>query len=128
MSETPFRKTVAVDFDGPIHAYTRGWQEGVIYDEPTAGALDAIATLAEEYRVVVFTARTELEPVRDWLIEHGFKDFIEEVTNGKPQAQVYDRAVYFDTKRADPWYVALGTARHVMEHHANLKLARGEGA
>src|SRR5690606_42044179 len=44
-------KTVAVDFDGVIHAYSRGWQDGSIYDEPVPGAVDGLRQLMEQYAV-----------------------------------------------------------------------------
>jgi hypothetical protein len=126
----PRNRRVAVDFDGPIHAYTRGWQDGRIYDEPTVGALEAIRGLAREFRIVVFTARTILDPVREWLDEHGFMEYIEDVTNNKPQAQVYidDRAVYFNAEDPMAWHRALANADEVVAQHARLKSARGVGA
>jgi hypothetical protein len=128
---TPFRKAVAVDFDGPIHAYTRGWQEGAIYDQPTDGALESVAQLAENYRVIVFTARDDLLAVKVWLRDHGFDPYVEDVTNRKPQAQVYidDRAVYFDTALGGhAWEMALAEMEHTIIHHETQKTARGVGA
>jgi hypothetical protein len=59
-------KTVAVDFDGVIHAYSRGWQDGTIYDEPLPGALEALRTLMESYAVFVHTTR-DAASVADWI-------------------------------------------------------------
>jgi len=65
------QQTVAVDFDGVIHRYSRGWQDGSIYDEPMPGALDALRTLMERYAVVIHTTR-DAHQVGPWLQERGF--------------------------------------------------------
>ena len=62
--------TVAVDFDGVIHAYSKGWQDGTIYDEPIPGAFDALMLLMETFAVMVHTTR-EPAPVARWIKEHG---------------------------------------------------------
>lgn len=62
--------TIAVDFDGVIHAYRRGWADGSIYDQPMPGALDGLRTLMEHDAVFVFTSRNT-EQVADWLFERG---------------------------------------------------------
>jgi hypothetical protein len=51
--------------------------------------------LAERYHVVIFTARTALDPVRRWLAEHGMDGF--EVIHEKPPAEFYtdDRGFHF---------------------------------
>lgn len=64
--------TIALDFDGPIHRYSRGWQDGTIYDEPTPGALDAIRYLMEREAVFIHTTRPP-EPVAVWLAGHGLE-------------------------------------------------------
>ncbi|WP_431046755.1 hypothetical protein ACQUSR_32340 [Streptomyces sp. P1-3] len=64
--------TVAVDFDGVIHAYRRGWADGSIYDEPVPGAMEALRILMREYAVFVYTTRDPAQ-VADWLAGYGFE-------------------------------------------------------
>lgn len=112
--------TVAIDFDGVIHKYSRGWQGGKIYDPPMPGAIEAVKEIMEVESVVVFTARTDLEAVCAWLTSYGVECVSYDdwqwslpserrgsvfwddksrvlVTNRKPAARVYldDRAVKF---------------------------------
>ena len=60
--------TIAVDFDGVIHAYSRGWQDGTIYDEPVPGAFDGLRKLMRSYAVFVHTSR-DPEQVALWIKE-----------------------------------------------------------
>ena len=61
-------KTVAVDFDGVIHAYSKGWHDGTIYDEPVPGAFEALRGLMERYAVFVHTSR-DAGQVGEWIGE-----------------------------------------------------------
>lgn len=60
--------TVAVDFDGVIHKYGRGWHDGSIYDGPVEGAFDALHELMLVHAVYIFTCRPPL-PVANWITE-----------------------------------------------------------
>jgi hypothetical protein len=113
--------TIGVDFDGVIHAYSRGWLDGTIYDEPLPGAFDSIHLMQlAGHAVFVFTCRDTLQ-VQAWLAERApaqlgkvladpFPDYLTHssgptrfwndttnllVTNRKLPARVYidDRAV-----------------------------------
>jgi hypothetical protein len=64
--------TVAIDFDGVIHRYSRGWQDGSIYDLPFDGALDGLRQLMSRHAVFIFTSRNTAQ-VAGWLHDHGFK-------------------------------------------------------
>jgi ribonucleotide monophosphatase NagD (HAD superfamily) len=103
-----YQKTIAIDFDGVIHRYSRGWHDGTIYDKPMEGAVDAILRLMKRgYRIVIFTCRAETEDGRrdvlKWLDKHfdwerTVGHFYEpEVTNVKPKAIAYidDRGLRF---------------------------------
>jgi hypothetical protein len=69
--------TVAVDFDGVIHDYYKGWHDGTIYGSIIPGAVEALRELMEKYSVFIFTAR-EPEAVMPWLESHGFDVTIDE--------------------------------------------------
>jgi len=105
--------TYAVDVDGVLHAYSRGWHDGTMYDPPLPGAFEGLRTLMERDAVFLFTTRNTAQ-VMDWLGRHGFGmpvtnltpdgPFWNErgillVTNRKLAATHYldDRAVRFTT-------------------------------
>jgi hypothetical protein len=110
-------QTVAVDFDGVIHAYSKGWHDGTIYDEPMPGAIEGLRKLQERYAVFVFTSRRATADVAAWINRHalGAVEAVHEasgdtrefwnnqevilVTNRKLPAVAYvdDRAVPFTT-------------------------------
>jgi hypothetical protein len=58
--------TVAVDFDGVIHSYGKGWQDGTIYDGPVPGAFEALRLMMKTYAVMVHTTRRSA-PVARWI-------------------------------------------------------------
>ena len=100
---------VCFDFDGVIHQYSKGWQDGSIYDEYNKNVLDLMLFL-QKAKIPVFICSTR-EPMQiiNWWNKQGFwcdaikindeekfwKDlnFIG-VTNRKLPAQLYidDRA------------------------------------
>lgn len=110
-------QTIGVDFDGVLHAYSRGWQDGTIYDPPVDGAIDGLRALMGRYAVFVFTSRPAAQ-VAAWLHGQGVaavtggtnvtfwvtRDIVY-VTNRKLPALAYldDRAVRFTS-----WPQALG--------------------
>jgi len=99
---------MAIDFDGVIHTFDKGWHDGTCYGTPIPGALDAIRTLAKDWNIIVFSAKvrpdrplvdgkTGYELVDEWLQEHGVRDCITEITHEKPRAKFYidDKAIEF---------------------------------
>lgn len=99
------RKTLAVDFDGVLHAYTSPWTKPEeIHDGPVPGAVQFLCAARERFEVVICSVRAETpqgrEAMRTWLCEHignpeagaWFR-----ITHEKPKAVVYldDRAVCF---------------------------------
>jgi len=89
-------KTLAIDFDGVIHKYSKHWHDGSVYDEPMEGAIDALKKLSEQYEVVIMTTRKDKDAIRNWLKKHNFDKELK-ITNEKIQAQVYidDRGLRF---------------------------------
>jgi len=63
------RQTVAVDFDGVIHRYSKGWSDGTAYDVPMPGAIDGLKQLMKKYNVYIFTTRN-LRQVEAWFKQH----------------------------------------------------------
>jgi hypothetical protein len=49
--------TVAVDFDGVIHSYERGWADGSIYGDFMPGAVAGLSRLMSEHAVFIHTTR-----------------------------------------------------------------------
>lgn len=103
-------KTIAVDFDGTLHPYTRGWTGSEPDDEPPFPGAEAflLGLLRDGYDIAIFSCRAdhldgELGIIR-WLNKHMRPIFLAmrddkrvTVTHVKPPAVAYvdDRAVVF---------------------------------
>lgn len=85
-------KTIAIDFDGVIHAYSKGWQDGSCYDKPVFGAFEAIQTLMSSgYSVFVFSTRKPKQ-IKRWLKENAYEsDYIHNGMGGDPQDFCYPK-------------------------------------
>ena len=89
-------KTIAVDFDGVIHKYSKGWHDGSIYDGPVEDVKRALDLLRERgFSIVIFTCRPDLESIIVWCKMHNIT--VDEVTHTKPKAIAYidDRGLRF---------------------------------
>ena len=95
------KKTIVFDFDGVIHRYSRGWQDGSIYDIPNKGIKETIEALRNKnYEVVVVSTRCEteagIEAIKTYLQK--YEIIVDRVCKEKPPALVYidDRAICYD--------------------------------
>jgi 5'(3')-deoxyribonucleotidase len=99
------KKTIAIDFDGVIHRYSRGWHDGSCYDNAVKGAIKAIIKLInKDYHIVIFSTRADSEEriigMKSWFASKGLHEeylSIIEITNKKPNAIAYidDRGIRF---------------------------------
>ena len=102
-------KNIAVDFDGVIHTFDKGWYDGTCYGEPIEGSLEALEKLSEKWNIVIFTAKgrpdrplvngmTGIELVEEWLEKHDVLQYIDYVTWEKPRAEYYidDKGLHFN--------------------------------
>lgn len=76
------KPTIAIDFDGVIHAYSKGWQDGTIYDPPIKGVREAMESLRKKFWVMVFSTRAtprlvngvdqkgQADEIREYLTRH----------------------------------------------------------
>jgi len=114
------RPTLCVDFDGVVHSYERGWQEGSIYGTVVPGFFEWLRLAVAEFKIVIYSSRSKTadgrRAMRDWLEnqydgwvaergEEGYRfPFELEFAAEKPAAflTIDDRAVRFDGAWSDP--------------------------
>jgi len=80
-----------VDFDGVIHTYDKGWQDGSIYGDLMPGAVNSLTRLMQRYAVFIHTARNSSQVAR-WIEDrtsHGI-----ECTTRVPRSGFWDRQGY----------------------------------
>lgn len=94
-SKTP----LAVDFDGVIHIYGKGFLNGTIYDKPTAGVRAALKLLSKNYYLYIYSHRSKTKTGQKAVKEYMKKYRIpfDKIVAYKPPAKFYidDRAIRF---------------------------------
>lgn len=119
MSEE-FRPTICVDFDGVIHSYERGWQNGVIYGTVVPGFFEWVERVRDRVKIVIYSSRSKDDggviAMSTWLLEqrnawiaaggqrHPTEPLSMEFAHEKPAAwlTIDDRAICFQGNWSDP--------------------------
>lgn len=88
---------ICIDFDGVI--YDRSHEPGGnnLAGKVIKGAEEGLKQLAQEFRIIILTARPNSAAVRGYLKANGLASYIADVTNIKPSAAAYvdNRALLF---------------------------------
>ena len=65
------KPTICLDFDGVIHKYSKGWQNGEIYDDITDGFIEWAEEAAKHFTLVVYSSRSKtpegIAMMKTWL-------------------------------------------------------------
>jgi ribonucleotide monophosphatase NagD (HAD superfamily) len=103
---------IAIDFDGVLHGYSKGFQDGEIYDPPVPGAAEAMKKMKEQgHYLYIFTTRTnkifrkkgdgkdekyQENQIKEWMAKYDIP-YDKIWTFGKPMADLFidDRAINF---------------------------------
>lgn len=94
---------ICVDFDGVIHSYERGWQDGEIYGNATPGffawAIEAVKT----FDLCVYSSRSKTLEGKSAMQQAIGKWSIDAIHNGEVSAdfvwpELYDHLTFSDVK------------------------------
>ncbi len=95
--------TIAIDLDGVVHKYSRGFHDGTLYDPPMEGVQESLELLSRKYRLILFTARIYVQgaeakvQVEEWLKKYDLLKYFAKITGEKEPCLKYidDKALAF---------------------------------
>jgi len=110
-TKTGHKRRAMIDLDGTIHKYSKGWQDGTIYDKPFNGAKETIDWLRKmKFEIVIFSTRAskenaeemggdhlkEIRNIEDYLSTNGI--YFDKITAEKLGADFYidDKAIWIE--------------------------------
>lgn len=115
-----FKPIICVDFDGVINKYSRGWQNGELYDDVVPGFFEWVERVRGQFRLVIYSSRSKTpegvtamglwlhEQRNKWIAAGGQRHPTEpleiEFAHEKPAAflTIDDRAIQFRGDWFDP--------------------------
>lgn len=103
-------QTIAIDFDGVIHKYSKGWSDGSVYDIPVEGVFETIQELMETHTVFVFSTRKPKQ-IREWLLQHVMEQYFGDDPHDPKD---WSWGKYGFTIKVIPWWVKFWNKKNVL--------------
>ena len=99
---------IAIDFDGVIHNFDKGYYDGTCYGDPIHNSLNALKLLSNKYNVIIYSSKclpdrplinglNGKQLIIKWLQKYDVLKYVKEITHFKPRAKYYidDKGITF---------------------------------